>query len=165
VTSAAIEVALNKLIYFSLLLNEVPATRTFIDKMDELGENEIEQKRETLGTNKLEPSVASSSSGTQQRVRPPKQAFMIFCDCRREEIKRNNPDLRFAEIVKKLVDEWRSLDDKAKEPFLVAAEQDRKRYEEEKLKFQQEYVENDTTKKHMAYDNDDGKDSLFGFGK
>lgn len=67
-----------------------------------------------------------------KRAWPP---FFFYQQDRRENLKKENPDLNHKEIVSKLGEEWRSLTDEKKKPFIEKGAADQKRYEKEKKEF------------------------------
>lgn len=47
---------------------------------------------------------------------------------RREELRRDFPDMHHLEVTKKIGEEWMALSDEKKQPYLDAAKQDKIRY-------------------------------------
>lgn len=62
----------------------------------------------------------------------PMSAFFLFQAEARERIKKENPDIKQTEILKKTGAEWRELDEKKKAVFEKKAETDKARYAKEK---------------------------------
>merc|ERR1711964_524284 len=52
-------------------------------------------------------------------------AYMFFANEQRDKVREDNPGIKFGE-------EWKSLNDKQKEPYDAKAKADKQRYEEEK---------------------------------
>lgn len=48
---------------------------------------------------------------------------------RREELRKDSPDMHHLEVTKKIGEEWMALSEEKKEPFLEAAKQDKIRYQ------------------------------------
>lgn len=48
---------------------------------------------------------------------------------RREELRKEAPDMHHLEVTKKIGEEWMTLSDDKKQPYLDAAKQDKIRYE------------------------------------
>lgn len=47
---------------------------------------------------------------------------------RREELRKNCPDMHHLDVTKKIGEEWMSMGDERKQPYLDAAKQDKIRY-------------------------------------
>ena len=56
---------------------------------------------------------------------------MYFCQSQRESILKENPNILLGDQSKKLGLLWSSLSDEGKQPFILQAEEDKSRYEEE----------------------------------
>lgn len=61
----------------------------------------------------------------------PRSAYILFCNDKRAEIKKANPEMKMPDIAKKLGEMWRSLKDKKKQPYLEEATKDKSRYDTE----------------------------------
>lgn len=48
---------------------------------------------------------------------------------RREELRKDSPDMHHMEVTKKIGEEWMTLSDEKKQPYLDAAKQDKIRYD------------------------------------
>lgn len=57
--------------------------------------------------------------------------YMFSSQDKRAKIKEENPDATFGQIGKLLGERWKSMSDEEKEPYIVKAEADKKRYEAE----------------------------------
>eukprot|EP00898_Chlorokybus_atmophyticus_P008929 jgi/Chlat1/9037/Chrsp94S08306 len=66
----------------------------------------------------------------------PLAPYMFFCKDRREDIKAENPDVSFGEIGKILGQEWSSMSDKEKRPYVQKAEKDKERYTAEMANYE-----------------------------
>lgn len=75
-----------------------------------------------------------------KRAWPP---FFFYQEQRREDLKKENPNLNHKEIVSKLGEEWRTLTEKEKQPFVDKSSLDQKRYEVEKKEYQSSLPEED----------------------
>jgi len=64
----------------------------------------------------------------------PKSAFIFFTMTRRTQLRSTHPDLKSAEISKKMMEEWSHMSERDKDPYHDQAAQDRDRYAEEKEK-------------------------------
>lgn len=58
-------------------------------------------------------------------------AYVFFCTDIRSKVQKDNPDLGFGGISKKLGEMWRGLNDKKKAKYVKQAEDDALRYEKE----------------------------------
>nr|XP_011423614.2 uncharacterized protein LOC105325648 [Crassostrea gigas]XP_034328223.1 uncharacterized protein LOC105325648 [Crassostrea gigas] len=67
----------------------------------------------------------------------PLTGYVMYAIERRQEIKASNPELSFPEVTKILGNEWSTLDSQKKQKYLLAAEEDKKRYMEQLKTFQQ----------------------------
>lgn len=101
----------------------------------------MKEKEEFKATNKsLPPAKKKDKKGkAKSPAKGPKRAwppFFFFQEQRREDLKKENPDLNHKEIVSKLGEEWRQMSDDAKQPFVEKSVQDQKRYDKEKREYQ-----------------------------
>ena len=60
-----------------------------------------------------------------------KNAFIFFCNEKRQEVKEENASLKATEITKKLGEMWKEEEDEEKKRYQKMAEDDKKRYAEE----------------------------------
>ncbi|XP_056004921.1 uncharacterized protein LOC125660289 [Ostrea edulis] len=67
----------------------------------------------------------------------PLTGYVMYAIERRQEIKESNPELTFPEVTKILGNEWSTLDSEKKQKYLLAAQEDKKRYMEQLKTFQQ----------------------------
>ena len=65
----------------------------------------------------------------------PVTAFFFFQSERRLTLKKESPNMDNKEMVKKMSEEWKALNDKDKTKYMQKAEEDRKRYEKEKAAY------------------------------
>ncbi|KAI7864901.1 high mobility group box domain-containing protein [Spinellus fusiger] len=59
-------------------------------------------------------------------------AYMFFSQDQRQQVKDENPEATFGSIGKLLGEKWKKMSDTDKKPYIEKAEQDKKRYEDEK---------------------------------
>ncbi|KAH0832509.1 non-histone chromosomal protein 6 [Fonsecaea monophora] len=62
-------------------------------------------------------------------------AYMFFANEQRENVREENPGISFGQVGKVLGDKWKALSDKQREPYEKKAAADKKRYEDEKAKY------------------------------
>ncbi|CDK25585.1 unnamed protein product [Kuraishia capsulata CBS 1993] len=79
--------------------------------------------------------------GTRKKKDPnaPKRslsAYMFFANEQRDVVRAENPGIAFGQIGKLLGEKWKALDAAGKVPYEAKAEEDKKRYELEKLEYQ-----------------------------
>jgi hypothetical protein len=60
-------------------------------------------------------------------------AYIFFCTEQRPVLKEEDPDLNTKEITSRLGAKWKSLSEDDKSPYIKLAEEDKKRYEKDKL--------------------------------
>mmetsp|Transcript_36112 Transcript_36112/g.81312 ORF Transcript_36112/g.81312 Transcript_36112/m.81312 type:complete len:178 (-) Transcript_36112:97-630(-) len=65
------------------------------------------------------------------RPKRPMSAWLLFCEAKRDEVKRDNPEIAFTEINKVIAGKWKALTEEEKKPF---EEEAAKRFEEYKGK-------------------------------
>jgi hypothetical protein len=62
-------------------------------------------------------------------------AYMFFANEQRDNVREENPGISFGQVGKVLGDKWKALSEKQREPYEKKAAADKKRYEEEKAKY------------------------------
>ncbi|KIW12515.1 non-histone chromosomal protein 6 [Exophiala spinifera] len=62
-------------------------------------------------------------------------AYMFFANEQRENVREENPGISFGQVGKVLGDKWKALSEKQREPYEKKAAADKKRYEDEKAKY------------------------------
>jgi len=62
-------------------------------------------------------------------------AYMYFANEQRETVRTDNPGVTFGQIGKLLGEKWKSLNEAEKVPYESKANQDKKRYEDEKAAY------------------------------
>jgi hypothetical protein len=62
-------------------------------------------------------------------------AFMFYNMERRENLKKEQPQLDIKQLVSKTSEEWKGMNDKARVPYVQLAEVDKRRYENEINKY------------------------------
>lgn len=60
---------------------------------------------------------------------------MFFANEQRDTVREENPGISFGQVGKVLGDRWKALSEKQRQPYEAKAAQDKKRYEEEKAKY------------------------------
>jgi len=85
-------------------------------------------------------SKAKSTRGDKKKKDPnaPKRglsAYMFFANEQRENVREENPGISFGQVGKVLGDRWKALSEKQREPYEKKAATDKKRYEDEKAKY------------------------------
>lgn len=101
----------------------------------------MKEKEEFKATNKNIPAPTKKDKKGKAKAatKGPKRAwppFFFFQEQRREDLKKENPNLNHKEIVSKLGEEWRGFTEEEKQPFVDKSIQDQKRYDKEKREFQ-----------------------------
>ena len=66
-----------------------------------------------------------------ERPKKGKTSYMFFAEEKRTHIREKFPDASMGEVSKKLGEEWKTLSEKDKEPYIALANKDKERYEEE----------------------------------
>jgi len=61
----------------------------------------------------------------------PMSAYLMFGNTQRAKIKQENPDMKSADIMKKIAEEWKKLTSTEKEPYEHMAKRDKERFEAE----------------------------------
>jgi hypothetical protein len=62
-------------------------------------------------------SSTQSAAKKGSKAKKPLKGFMLFSQEHREKIKKENPDIKFGAIGKKLGEMWRALPDEKKEEY------------------------------------------------
>ncbi|KAJ9663153.1 Non-histone chromosomal protein 6 [Neophaeococcomyces mojaviensis] len=62
-------------------------------------------------------------------------AYMFFANEMRDQVREENPGISFGQVGKVLGDRWKALSEKQRQPYEAKAATDKKRYEEEKAKY------------------------------
>jgi hypothetical protein len=89
------------------------------------------------------PASSTKTKKVRDPLAPKKgmSAFMMFSKEHRNKIKTDNPEATFADIGRKVGEDWKALNDKQKAVYTKKAEEDKQRYESEF----QTYTEGQTT--------------------
>lgn len=98
----------------------------------------------------------------------PLTGYVRYMNEKRDTIRLKNPSLTAVEITKLLAEEWGTLTDEVKKPFLEAAEADRERYHREVVKYKQSNETASIASKKPKANGDDsdlGKDVPYLNGK
>jgi hypothetical protein len=111
-------------------------------------------------------STASSSTSTANKKHTTKRykaglpkrsvsAYIFYTQQRRPELQVRHPDWNFIDISRNLGQEWRSMDDVTKGPFLKLNAVDKKRYTEQMIRFRNgEQFDKEKNKKSSMFDVD-----------
>ncbi|ODV91117.1 hypothetical protein CANCADRAFT_31873 [Tortispora caseinolytica NRRL Y-17796] len=62
-------------------------------------------------------------------------AYMFFANEQRETVREENPGIAFGQVGKVLGEKWRALTTEEKAPYEKMAQDDKKRYEADKAKY------------------------------
>jgi len=65
----------------------------------------------------------------------PLSAYEFFANEQRERVRKDNPGVKFREVVKKLSENWNALSDKQRERYYAKAKADKQRYEKGKATY------------------------------
>ncbi len=84
----------------------------------------------------------------------PLSSYMLFCKDKRDEVKKENPELKSTEITKKLGELWRGLSEKKKKKYTDMAAKLKEEYEE-KNSDKNEEEENDENEEENEDKNDE----------
>ncbi|PSR77666.1 Non-histone chromosomal protein 6 [Coniella lustricola] len=68
-------------------------------------------------------------------------AYMFFANEQRENVREENPGIKFGEVGRILGERWKALNDKQRAPYEAKAATDKKRYEDEKAAYNAEESE------------------------
>jgi len=83
----------------------------------------------------------SKGRGAEKKKKDPNapkrglSAYMFFANEQRENVRDENPGISFGQVGKVLGDRWKALTEKQREPYEKKAATDKKRYEDEKAKY------------------------------
>jgi len=111
-----------------------------VDFESPLNDNEMSQdellvnflKQDSI--KKLVPKESSTKNKKEKdpaAPKRPKSSYIIFCGAKRDEIKKKNPDIKAKDILSKLGEMWKALNDKQKKKYVDEANKDKERYEGE----------------------------------
>lgn len=84
----------------------------------------------------------------------PLTGYVRYMNEKRDAIRLKNPSLSAVEITKLIAEEWGTLSDEVKKPFLEAAEADRERYHREVIEYKQNNEVASNSKKPKANGSD-----------
>lgn len=76
------------------------------------------------------------------RPKKPMQAFFMYSRDNKDEMKKEYPDLKHTEIMKKLGEVWNGLSEKKKEPYYKEAQKLKKKYDKEMIKYNENLKKN-----------------------
>lgn len=136
-----------------------------------VGEAGDEQNIDDDQFDQISKSVESSSkigaNGKKMRRDPsmpkkPLSAFIYFSQETREKIKKDNPKMPVASIMKEVGERWNAMSKQEKDPYVTAARDDKLRYEKEitelKKKPNMKNMEYDLSKDSLKQDEEDFED-------
>ena len=108
------------------------------------------------GTASPTPSSTSSSSSSKKKRKDPQapkrssNAYMVFCQEQRNQLKEAEPSLAFGKLGKRLGEIWRNMTPEEKQPYEDRAGRDRGRYKQEMTKYQSEQMRQQVESHRMA---------------
>jgi len=85
-----------------------------------------DEKAETL-VEKIIVLFNPQKQEKQEKKEYPKNAFLLFCDDERENIRSECPSITFSEMAKELASRWKTLDEEEKKIFSELAEKEKER--------------------------------------
>ena len=94
--------------------------------------------------------MGKGSKKTKKDKDAPKKAisaYFFYIKERRDSITKEQPNLTNKDIIKKMSEEWNSLSDEKKKPYIQKAEADKKRYENEKTIYDKKKKDEKSSKK------------------
>ncbi|KAK5940048.1 Non-histone chromosomal protein 6 [Knufia obscura] len=92
-------------------------------------------------TTKAKTTKTRGDGGTKRAKKDPNapkrglSAYMFFANDQRDTVREENPGISFGQVGKVLGDKWKALSEKQRAPYDAKAAADKKRYEEEKAKY------------------------------
>lgn len=87
----------------------------------------------------MAPSTKPKATRKKKDPNAPKRslsAYMFFANDTRDSVRSENPGISFGQVGKLLGEKWKDLSPEEKKPYEEKAENDKKRYEEEKAAYQ-----------------------------
>jgi len=100
---------------------------------------EAKASKRTSAKEKKAPAVVDGKKRRSRAKKDPSapkrglSAYMFFSQEHRKLVQTENQDASFGEIGKILGEKWKHMSDRDKKPYVEKAEQDKKRYESEKV--------------------------------
>ena len=107
------------------LIEKVCIELNAVDKIDELKEKYLDDAFCKIKA-KRDPN----------KPKRPLSSYTLFCNEIREEIKKKNPNLSFAEMNKTLGEKWNKLEDKQK--YIEIAQEKKQKYQEDLEEYKKE---------------------------
>lgn len=104
------------------------------EEQAEQDKQRAEQERKKEAQEKKDKGEESSDSGEEKKKpvkKRGKNAYAFFVAEKSKEIKQANPSMSFAEVSKKVSEEWKQLSVEQKKPYFDKAEADKARVEKE----------------------------------
>ena len=76
------------------------------------------------------PVVVASTSSAKAKsdVKKPMNAYVFFCQDKRPQLMADNPSMKFGDLTKVLAEQWKSMSEQDKQPYLKAAEAQKAEY-------------------------------------
>ena len=126
-------------------MKELEQLDTKLKKARNAEENKDEpsqQNDENEKSRQEESKAAIGANGKKMRRDPsmpkkPLSAYIYFSQVMREQIKKENPKLSVASIMKEVTNRWSAMTEEEKEPYFIEAKDDKKRYENEIVNMKQ----------------------------
>ena len=109
--------------------------KALTDKEKQKYEDMAAKDRERYEKEMKEAGLFKDKKPSDEPKRP-QSAFFLFQAEARERIKKENPDIKQTDLLKKTGEEWRNLDEKKKAVFNKKADADKERYAKEKEAYQ-----------------------------
>jgi len=85
-------------------------------------------------------------------------AYMFYCQERRPQMKKDNPELKFTEITKLISPEWKALSKDDKKKYDDLAAKDKERYQKEMEEYNAKKGSDDDAGDHEDDEGDDDED-------
>ena len=137
-STIAITNAMNMIVNsFFAYAQEVSEERWFnvdaVEDLKQLWEEEKEKIDEAMKNQLKEilPAKKSRTKKSKNAPKNPKSAYVIFCQEKREEVKKANPEMPAKEIMKELGKLWKATEEEDRGEFQEKAKEDKERYTEE----------------------------------
>ena len=110
-----------------------------IEKIDTLTKLVSEMKEEIYNLKKIGSTNGDNAKPKKQKKakdpnapKRPTSGYFYFCAATRDSVKCQNPDMKQQKVIAELGRLWRELNEIEKEPFLIEAAEDTKRFQREK---------------------------------
>jgi hypothetical protein len=97
----------------------------WIEEKEKIEEEMKTQIKEIL------PSKKPRTKKPKDAPKNPKSAYVIFCQEKREEVKKTNPDIQPKEVMKELGKLWKETDEEDRKEYQEKSKEDKERYAED----------------------------------